>query len=58
MKASYFVTPRTMESAQWACNADPISYHPQSRTESAAGVVLAVVIGIIFAALLLHWGMQ
>ena len=53
-----YVIPRTMESGQWAFDADPISYHPQSRTESAAGVVLAIVIGIILAALLLHWGMQ
>jgi len=50
-----FVVPRTMESGHWSFNADPIEHYPQSRTERAAGVVLAVVIGILMAAALLHW---
>lgn len=53
-----YVIPRTMEQGRWAFDADPISYHPQSRTERAAGVVLAVVIGIVLAALLVHWAAQ
>ena len=50
-----YVIPRTMESGHWSFNADPISHYPQSRTERAAGVLLAVVIGILMAAALLHW---
>lgn len=50
-----FVIPRTMESGRWSYDCDPIQHFPQSRTESAAGVVLAVLIGIIGAALLVHW---
>lgn len=50
-----YVIPRTMESGQWAFDADPIEFHPQSRTESAAGVLLAVAIGLGLAAALLHW---
>ena len=50
-----FVIPRTMESGQWAFDADPIQHFPQSRTEHAAGFVLAVVIGIVLAAALVHW---
>jgi hypothetical protein len=50
-----FVIPRTMESGHWSFNADPIEHYPQSRTERAAGVVLAVVIGLLGAAALLHW---
>lgn len=53
-----FTIPRTMEQGRWAFDCDPISYHPQSRTERAAGVVLAVVIGIVLAALLVHWAAQ
>jgi ABC-type nitrate/sulfonate/bicarbonate transport system permease component len=58
MKSSYVTTPRTMESGHWSFNADPIEHYPQSRTERAAGVVLAVVIGIVLAALLVHWAAQ
>lgn len=50
-----YTIPRTMESGHWSFNADPIEFYPQSRTERAAGVVLAVVIGIIGAASLVHW---
>lgn len=50
-----FVIPRTMESGHWSFDADPIQHFPQSRTERAAGVVLAVVIGVIGAAGLVHW---
>lgn len=58
MKQSYFETPRTMESATWVTSGQAIHHYPQSRTEVAAGVVLAVVIGVLLAAALLHWGMQ
>jgi hypothetical protein len=50
-----FVVPRTMEQGRWAFDADPISYYPQSRTEKAAGVVLAVVIGVLMALALVAW---
>ena len=50
-----FVIPRTMESGQWSFDADPIQRFPQSRTEHAAGFVLAVVIAILLAAAALHW---
>lgn len=50
-----FQIPRTMESGSWRYDCDPISHYPQSRTEAAAGVVLAVVIGVVLAAALLHW---
>lgn len=50
-----YTIPRTMESSHWSFDADPIEHYPQSRIERAAGVVLAVVIGIFLAAALLHW---
>ena len=50
-----YVIPRTMESGNWSFDCDPIQHFPQSRTESAAGVVLAVIIGIFLAAGLVHW---
>lgn len=50
-----FQIPRTMEGGSWRYDCDPISHYPQSRTERAAGVVLAVVLGIIGAAMLVHW---
>lgn len=53
-----FVIPRTMESGHWSFDADPIQHFPQSRTEKAAGVVLAVVIGVLLAAALVHWSVQ
>ena len=55
MKQSHFATPRTMHDGTWIANAQAIHHFRQSRTESAAGVVLAVVIGILLAAALLHW---
>ncbi len=58
MKSSYHTTPRTMEDATWIAGGQAIHHYPQSRTERAAGVVLAVVIGIVLAALLVHWSMQ
>jgi ABC-type nitrate/sulfonate/bicarbonate transport system permease component len=53
-----FTIPRTMEQGRWAFDADPIQHFPQSKGEVVAGVVLAVVIGIVLAALLVHWSMQ
>ena len=50
-----FTIPRTMEQGRWAFDADPIQHFPQSRTEVAAGVALAVVLGILFAAAAVHW---
>ena len=50
-----FTIPRTMEQGRWAFDCDPISYHPQSRTERAAGVVLAVFIGVAMALALVAW---
>jgi hypothetical protein len=50
-----YVIPRTMESGHWSFNADPIEHYPQSRTERAAGVVLAVVIGMMMATALVAW---
>jgi ABC-type nitrate/sulfonate/bicarbonate transport system permease component len=50
-----YTIPRTMESSHWSFDADPIEHYPQSRTEVAAGVVLAVVIGIALAVLLMAW---
>lgn len=50
-----FTIPRTMESGRWSYDADPIQFYPQSRTERAAGVVLAVVIGVFLAAAAVHW---
>ena len=55
MKSSYVTTPRTMDDATWVAGGQAIHHYPQSRTERAAGVVLAVVIGIIGAAGLVHW---
>lgn len=53
-----FTIPRTMESGHWSFDADPIQHFPQSRTEKAAGVVLAVVIGVLLAWLLVNWSVQ
>jgi hypothetical protein len=50
-----FVIPRTMESGHWSFNADPIEHYPQSRTEKVAGLVLAVVIGVLMALALVAW---
>jgi hypothetical protein len=50
-----YTIPRTMESGHWSFNADPIEHYPQSRTERAAGVFLAVVIGILMATALVAW---
>ena len=58
MKSSYITTPRTMEDATWVAGGQAIHHYPQSRTERAAGVFLAVVIGIVLAALLMHWAAQ
>ena len=55
MKPSHTVTPRQMRDAQFWVNADPIEFHPQSRTEVGAGFVLAVVIGIALALALVHF---
>lgn len=55
MKSSYYTTPRTMDEATWISGGNAVHHYPQSRTEVAAGVVLAVVLGIVFAAALLHW---
>lgn len=55
MKSSYITTPRTMEDATWVAGGQAIHHYPQSRTEVAAGVVLAVVIGIFLAAGFVHW---
>jgi hypothetical protein len=49
-------TSRTSQStAERAC---AIEHTPVSRGDHMAGVVLAVVIGIVSAALLVHWGAQ
>ncbi len=58
MKSSYVTTPRTMEDATWVAGGQAIHHYPQSRTERAAGFVLAVVIGVLLAAALVHWSMQ
>jgi hypothetical protein len=55
MKSSYVTTPRTMEDATWVAGGQAIHHYPQSRTERAAGVVLAVVIGILMAGALVVW---
>ena len=55
MKSSYISTPRTMEDATWVAGGQAIHHYPQSRTERAAGVVLAVVIGIALTVLLMAW---
>ena len=55
MKSSYVTTPRTMEDATWVAGGQAIHYYPQSRTERAAGVVLAVVIGVLMALALVAW---
>ena len=55
MKSSHYLTPRTMEDATWVSGGQAIHHYPQSRTESAAGVVLAIVLGIVFAAAMVHW---
>lgn len=58
LKNSHYQSPRTMEDATWVAGGQAIHYYPESRTERAAGVVLAVVIGIVLAALLVHWAAQ
>jgi len=58
MKASYTQTPRTMQEATWISSGEAIHHYPQSRSERAAGVVLAVVIGTLLAAALLHWSLM
>ena len=55
MKSSYITTPRTMADATWVAGGQAIHHYPQSRTEFAAGLVLAVVIGIALAVLLMAW---
>lgn len=55
MKSSYHTTPRTMEDATWVAGGQAIHHYPQSRTEVAAGFVLAVVIAIVLAAAAVHW---
>jgi len=55
MKSSYHTTPRTMDECTFISGGQAIHHYPQSRTESAAGVVLAIVIGILLAAAVLHW---
>jgi hypothetical protein len=55
MKSSYTKSPRTMDEATWISGGNAIQHFPQSRTESAAGFVLAIVIGIIGAAAAVHW---
>lgn len=55
MKSSYISTPRTMEDATWVAGGQAIHHYPQSRTERAAGFVLAVTLGITFAAAAVHW---
>jgi hypothetical protein len=55
MKSSYIITPRTMEDATWVAGGQAIHHYPQSRTERAAGIVLAVVIGILMALALVAW---
>jgi hypothetical protein len=52
--ARWRFTPRTVQSAAQRAYAGSHS-KPQTRGEAVAGVVLAVVIGIIGAALLVHW---
>lgn len=58
MKSSYITTPRTMADATWVAGGQAIHHYPQSRTERAAGVVLAIVIGALLAAALVHWSVQ
>jgi ABC-type nitrate/sulfonate/bicarbonate transport system permease component len=55
MKSSYVTTPRTMEDATWVAGGQAIHHYPQSRTERAAGLFLAVVIGVLLAAALVAW---
>lgn len=55
MKSSHYLTPRTMEDATWVSGGQAIHHYPQSRTEVAAGFVLAVTIGILLAAAAVHW---
>lgn len=55
MKSSYVTTPRTMEDATWVAGGQAIHYYPQSRTEKVAGLVLAVVIGVLMAGALVAW---
>lgn len=49
----YTLTQR--ESRDSVRYASSIGHYPQSRTERAAGVVLAVVVGILTAAGFVHW---
>ena len=57
MKSSYYVTPRTMQDCTFIESGNAFTHYPQSRTESAAGVILAIVIGVLLAAALVHWAM-
>ena len=55
MKSSYTKSPRTLDECTFIAGGNAIQHFPQSRTEHAAGFVLAVVIGIVLAAALVHW---
>lgn len=55
MKSSYTKSPRTLDECTFIAGGNAIQHYPQSRTESAAGFVLAVIIGIIGAAAFVHW---
>jgi len=55
MKPSYFQTPRTLDECTFISGGNSITRYGQSRTESATGVVLAVVLGILLAAAAVHW---
>lgn len=55
MKSSYTKSPRTLDECTFIAGGNAIQHFPQSRTESAAGVVLAVILGILLAASLAHW---
>jgi ABC-type nitrate/sulfonate/bicarbonate transport system permease component len=55
MKSSYITTPRTLEDATWVAGGQAIHHYPQSRTEKVAGLVLAVVIGVLMALALVAW---
>jgi len=46
MKSSYFVTPRTLDSCQFALDADPICHYPQSQQARLVDKVILLVCAI------------
>ena len=54
MKASHYVTPRSLDAAHFDPRGQAL-HHFSDKREDALGVALAIALGVIFALSLLHW---